>query len=87
MEEAKGFFEDEVNLPQREEVRLDGRSRELNHRGCQLRCGNSGAKAYKLKGGKGRPLLSLFKNVLLSLLCTNTQSCRITLRKKLRHFI
>lgn len=32
MEEAKGFFEDEVNLPQREEVRLDGRSRELNQR-------------------------------------------------------
>lgn len=87
VEEAKGFFEDEVSLPQREEVRLDGCFRELNHRGCQLRCGNSWAKAYKLKGGKGRPLLSLFKNVLLSLLCANTQSCRITLRKKLRHFI
>ena len=55
VEEAKGFFEDEVNLPQRQEVRLDGRFKELNHRGCQLRCGNSWAKAYKLKGGKGRP--------------------------------
>lgn len=36
VEEAEGFFEDGVNLPQRQEVRLDGCLRELNRRGCQL---------------------------------------------------